>query len=93
MLRTLGFAYAPQALGILAFIPCVGGFIALAASLWYLVCGFFAVRTTHRITDGQAIITMFIAWLIVAVITVVVVAVVSIIVGVPAVMLNMATGQ
>ena len=93
MLRTMGFAYAPQALSVLSFIPCVGGFIALAGSIWYLVCGFFAVRTTHHLSDGQAIITMIIAWLIVAVITVVVLALVGIIVGVPAALLNMATGQ
>ena len=36
---------------------------------------------------------MIIAWLIVAVITVVVLALVGIIVGVPAALLNMATGQ
>jgi hypothetical protein len=93
MLRTLGFAHAPQALSVLSFIPCVGPFIALAAGLWYLVCGFFAVRTTHRLTDGQAIITMFIAWLIVLVITAVVLFFVGVIVGVPAALLNMATGQ
>ena len=93
MLRTLGFAYAPQALAVLSFIPCVGGFIALAASIWYLVCGFFAVRTTHRLTDGQAIITMIIAWVIIAIITVVVLTMVGIVVGVPAALLNMASGQ
>lgn len=89
MLRTLGFAYAPQALSVFSFIPCVGGLIALVGSIWYLVCGFFAVRTTHRLTDGQAIITMIVAWLIMAVITVVVMTMVAIIVGVPAALLNM----
>lgn len=93
MLRTLGFAYAPQALSVLSFIPCVGGLIALAGALWYLVCGFFAVRTTHRLTDGQAIITMIVAWLIVAVITAVVLTVVGIIIGVPAAMLSALSGQ
>lgn len=93
MLRTLGFAHAPQALGVLSFIPCVGGFIALAAGLWYLVCGFFAVRTTHRLTDGQALITMFIAWLIVFVITAVVLFFVGVIVGVPAALLGALSGQ
>ena len=93
MLRTLCFAHAPQALSVLSFIPWVGGFIALAASLWYLVCGFFAVRTTHRLTDSQAIITMIVAWLIVAVITAVVLAVVGIIIGVPAALLGALSGQ
>ena len=93
MLRTLGFAYAPQVLGVLSFIPCVGGLISLVGAIWFLVCGFFAVRTTHRLTDGQAIITMIIAWLIIAVITVVVLTMVGIVVGVPAALLNMSTGQ
>lgn len=93
MLRTLGFAYAPQALSVLSFIPCIGGLIALLGSIWFLVCGFFAVRTTHKLSDGQAIITMIVAWVVVAVVTVVVLAVVGVIVGVPAALLNIATGQ
>ena len=69
LLRTLGYAYAPTALGVLSFIPCVGGLIALIGSLWSLVCGFFAVRETHRLSDGQAIVTVVIGWLIVFLIT------------------------
>ncbi len=33
LLRTLGYAYAPMALGLLSFIPCFGGLIALVGWL------------------------------------------------------------
>ncbi|MBN1887496.1 MAG: YIP1 family protein, partial [Thermoflexales bacterium] len=44
LLRTLGYASAPQALGVLAFIPCVGALPALAGAIWALVAGVVAVR-------------------------------------------------
>ena len=31
--RALGYAYAPMALGLLSFIPCVGGLVALVGSV------------------------------------------------------------
>ena len=43
LLRGLGYAYGPMALGIFAFIPCVGGLVAAVGAIWALVCGFFAV--------------------------------------------------
>lgn len=69
LLRTLGYAYGPTALGVLSFIPCVGGLIALIGSIWSLVCGFFAVRETHQLSDGQAIVTVVVGWLVVFLIT------------------------
>jgi hypothetical protein len=69
LLRTLGYAYGPTALGVLSFIPCVGGLIAFVGSIWSLVCGFFAVRETHKLSDGQAIITVVAGWLVVFLIT------------------------
>ncbi|HIC94561.1 MAG TPA: hypothetical protein EYP09_09985, partial [Anaerolineae bacterium] len=44
MLRTIGFAYTPNVLGIASFIPCVGWLVALAGSIWALVAGVVAVR-------------------------------------------------
>src|SRR5690606_11855663 len=38
MLRVIGFAYAPQILGI---IPCIGAIIGF---IWTLIAGFIAVR-------------------------------------------------
>ena len=45
------------------------------------MCGYFAVRETHRLSDGQTIITVIVGWLIVAVITFIVFAIVSAIFG------------
>jgi hypothetical protein len=69
LLRTLGYAYGPTALGVLAFIPCIGGLIALVGSIWSLVCGYFAVRETHKLSDGQTIITVVAGWIVVLLIT------------------------
>jgi hypothetical protein len=69
LLRTLGYAYGPTALGVFSFIPCFGGLIALIGGIWSLVCGFFAVRETHRLSDGQTIVTVVVGWLVVFIIT------------------------
>ena len=69
LLRVLGYAYAPIALNVLNFIPGVGGLLALAGSVWALVCGFFAVREAHRLNDGKTLLTVIIGWIIVAIIT------------------------
>lgn len=70
--RTLGYAYAPMALGLLSFIPCVGGLVALAGSVWSLACGFFAVREVHQLDDGKTLLTVVVGWLAVAVVMAVV---------------------
>jgi hypothetical protein len=72
LLRTLGYAYAPMALGLLSFIPCVGGLVALAGSVWSLACGFFAVREVHQLDDGKTLITVIAGWLAVAIVTAIV---------------------
>ncbi len=69
LLRTLGYAYGPTALAVFTFIPCFGPLIAFAGSIWSLVCGFFAVRETHQISDGQAIITVVAGWLVIVIVT------------------------
>lgn len=72
LLRTLGYAYAPMALGLLSFIPCFGGLVALAGSVWSLACGFFAVREVHQLDDGKTLLTVIIGWVAVAIITAIV---------------------
>jgi hypothetical protein len=81
LLRTLGYAYGPTALSVLSFIPCFGGLIALVGAIWSLVCGYFAVRETHRMSDGQTIMTVVIGWVVVMVITFVVFAIVGTVFG------------
>lgn len=88
LLRTLGFAYAPVLLGIFAFIPCIGPVLSFAGWIWSVVAGVFAVRQTHRVTDGQAIITVVVAWVIVVAISLVIGTVVSTIFGLGAIGMN-----
>ncbi len=71
LLRTLGYASGPRALGILAFIPCLGGLIGLIGSIWALVTGVIAVRQALDFDTGKAILTVIIGWIIVLVITVI----------------------
>lgn len=52
MLRVIGFAFAPQLLGI---IPCVG---AIVGAIWSLVAGFFAVRQGLDLDNTRALFTI-----------------------------------
>jgi len=62
--RTLGYAFAPTALGLLAFIPCVGPLLALAGFIWTLVCGVIAVQEALDFDLGKAILTVLIGWIV-----------------------------
>lgn len=62
--RTLGYAFAPTALGLLSFIPCVGPVIALLGFLWTLVCGVVAVREALDFDLGKAVLTVIIGWVV-----------------------------
>lgn len=53
MLRVIGFAYAPQVLGL---IPCLG----LVGLIWSLVTGFVAVRQGLDLDNTQTAITVVI---------------------------------
>jgi hypothetical protein len=59
--RALGFAYAPQALNFLAFIPCLGSLIGLVAWVWSIAAGFVAVRQSLDMDDGNAILTVLVS--------------------------------
>jgi hypothetical protein len=61
LLRTLGFATTPSLLGIVSFIPCLGGLAALAGMIWTIVAGVIAVRQALDIDTGQAVITVILA--------------------------------
>jgi len=62
MQRVIGFAYAPNVLGLLGFIPCVGFLISLAASLYALVLSVMAVKEGLDVDMGKAIVTCLIGW-------------------------------
>lgn len=54
LLRTLGFAAAPQLLLALRGIPLLGALIALAAFLWGLAASVVAVRQALDVSTGRA---------------------------------------
>jgi hypothetical protein len=70
--RTLGYAYGPQALGVLAAIPCVGFIPALIGAIWSLVASVIAVREALDTTTGNAVITVVIGWAVILVISMIV---------------------
>lgn len=63
MLRMIGFAQAPRLLGVLGFIPCLGGLISLAGTIWALVASFVAIREGLDIDNGKTILTVIVSWL------------------------------
>ncbi len=83
--RAFGFAYAPQILGILSFIPCLGGMIALAAWIWSIAAGFVAIRQSLDQDNTNAALTVIVSAIAVLVITALISAVVGGILGIGAV--------
>ena len=65
--RTLGYSWGPRAVGLLAFLPCIGWVFALVGGLWSLAVGVLAVRETLEFDTGKAVLTTIVGWLIVAV--------------------------
>jgi hypothetical protein len=57
MLRVIGFAYAPQILGI---IPCIGGIVG---AIWSLIAGFIAVRQGLDLDNTKALLTIAIGFI------------------------------
>ena len=68
MLRVLGYASAPNLLGLLRFIPCVGWAFPLIGGLLALAAGIIAIREAMDFDTSKAIVTVFIGWIIVVVI-------------------------
>ncbi len=61
LLRTLGYAQAPNILGIAGFIPLVGWIAAFLGAVWTLVAAILAIRETLAFSTGRAIITAIVA--------------------------------
>lgn len=67
--RAMGFAYAPQFLNVLAFIPCLGGIIGLIAWALSVVAGVIAIRQSLNQDNTNAILTTVVSAFIVFVVT------------------------
>jgi hypothetical protein len=70
LLRVLGYASGPRVLGVLGFIPCVGGLAGLVGAIWALVTGVIAVREALDFDTTKAVLTVIIGWVIVLVISI-----------------------
>lgn len=57
MLRVIGFAQAPQVLGI---IPCIG---VLVGWIWSLIAGFIAIRQGLDLDNTKALLTIIIGFI------------------------------
>lgn len=69
LLRVLGYASAPQLLGLLGFIPCIGWLFVLGGAIWALVAGFYAVREALDLDTTETLITVVLGWLAVTIIS------------------------
>ncbi len=63
LLRTLGFANTPGLLRLFAFIPFLGGIIALVGFIWSLIAGVIAVRQALDFSTWRAIGTCIVGWI------------------------------
>jgi hypothetical protein len=67
LLRTIGFAHAPQVLVILAFLPILGGLIRVVVAIWMLIAGIIAIRQALDFSTGKAVATALLGWLAIAI--------------------------
>lgn len=63
LLRTLGYAQAPNILAIVGFIPILGWIVAFIGSIWVLITSVYAIRQVLGLSTGRAIITAVVAWI------------------------------
>jgi hypothetical protein len=61
LLRTIGFSTSPGMLGVLVFVPVVGGILLFGISIWVLVAGVMAVKQSLEFTTRRAIATCLVS--------------------------------
>lgn len=69
MARVIGYASAPNALGILSVFGCFGGIVSFAASIISLVISVIAIREALDLPTEKAILTAVIGWIVIVVVT------------------------
>ena len=72
MLRVIGFAQAPQVLGLLSFIPCLGPILSLAGWLLSLYTGFLAIQEGLDLDTGKTLATVAIGWVVAFIVSLVI---------------------
>jgi hypothetical protein len=64
LLRTIGFASAPQLLLVVRGVPVLGPIIAIVATLWGLAAFVIAVRQALDVETGRAVLVCVLALLV-----------------------------
>lgn len=64
LIRTLGYAYTPNILGVLSFIPCLGVLLGLVGAIWALVAMVVAVRQALDFDTTKAILTVVVGFIV-----------------------------
>jgi hypothetical protein len=64
LLRVLGYAEAPNAVAIVAFIPLVGGVVAVIGAVWALLAAILGIRQALEVPYARAAGIAVIAWVI-----------------------------
>jgi hypothetical protein len=64
MARTLGYANAPQLLGVFVFIPCIGWLVAIAGVLLSLAAGVIAIRESMEFDTTKAVVTAVLGFIV-----------------------------
>jgi hypothetical protein len=72
VLRVIGYANAPQLLGILNIIPCVGWIGGLVGGILALVASIMAIREGLDLDTGQAVIVALVGFLALLLVSVIV---------------------
>ncbi len=62
LLRTIGFASAPQMLMVVGIIGFLAPIAALVASIWQLIAYVVAVRQALDVETGRAVLVCVLAW-------------------------------
>ena len=65
LMRTLGFAQAPGVFYVLGLIPVLGWLATPIVAIWILIADIIAIRQALDIDTWKAIVTAFVAWLVV----------------------------
>jgi hypothetical protein len=85
VLRTLGYASGPRALGVLSFVPIAGGLIGVVAGLWLLATGLVAIRQALDLDTSAAFVVAVISLAVVIVATILVAIPFGIVTGIAAI--------
>ncbi len=62
-LNASALSVIPHLLGVLTFIPCIGGLLALVGSIWGLAMQYKAVQVTHNMSQGRAIAAVLLPYI------------------------------